>query len=488
MSVNPIVRDAAERLYNIANGIAQRGGEGSSDAEKLCGKILDALSVDREDLTRDAIRGIYSLLAIVSVATDEEFQQGEEIKQGLPDDLAEQINNDRRDNPGEPVKVIHLRTASEFDGSPMKFVWFPFVPAGEYSIMAAAGGSGKGMCACLLAAYISRGWPLPEETPCPDSLRAFPWSVPQNVLFISSEDTGNQIRARLGVSHADLDKVFVIPKDDAVGLDFSTETGLKSLAKLITRCDARLVIIDPVQAFIGGETDMNRAAKMRSILSGISHVAGDTNSGILLIAHTSKKAQETDLNGGILGSVETVNAARSVMCIMRDPEDEDPFTSRRLILHTKANNARLARSVRFEIHEEKRTVNGTEVIEAGGRFSDNLYSDVTKEVFEEAVRRRVTARELLAMKRHEETEFDDLLNMIREKAAEIRADGKTSASYRYEDVDQFVWAGKRPSDAINFVAYKVIGEGVALRAGIEVKRIVDGKQKQSRGFKITLTK
>ena len=143
MSVNPIVRDVAERLYNIANGIAQRGGEGSSDAEKLCGKILDALSVDREDLTRDAIRGIYSLLAIVSVATDEEFQQGEEIKQGLPDDLAEQINNDRRDNPGEPVKVIHLRTASEFDGSPMKFVWFPFVPAGEYSIMAAAGGNFK---------------------------------------------------------------------------------------------------------------------------------------------------------------------------------------------------------------------------------------------------------------------------------------------------------------------------------------------------------
>ena len=176
------------------------------------------------------------------------------------------------------------------------------------------------------------------------------------------------------------------------------------------------------------------------------------------------------------------------MCIMRDPEDENPFTARRLILHTKANNARLARSIRFEIHEEKRTVNGEEVVEAGGRFSDDLYSDVTKEVFEEAVRRRVTARELLAMKHHEETEFDDLVDAIREKADELRTAGKTSERYWYTDFDQFLWAGKRPADALNRVAYKVIGDGIALSAGITVKRIIDGRQKLSRGVKITLTK
>lgn len=488
MSVDAIVRDAAERLWKISGGIEERGGEGSADAARVRGALLDALSKDSDELVRDAIRGIYSMLAITTMATDEEYQQGKDVMTDLPDDLVEQISKDLKGNPGEPVKVVPLRTASEFDGAPMRFVWYPFIPCGEYSIMAAAGGSGKGMCACLLAAYISRGLPLPEDTPCPDSLRAFPWRIPQNVLFISSEDTGNQIRARLGVSHADLDRVFVVPKEEAAGLEFSTDSGLKVLEKLIKRSSARLVIIDPMQGFIGGETDMNRTTMMRTILAGISRVAGATNSGILLIAHTSKKAQETDLNGGILGSVETVNAARSVMCIMRDPEDENPFTARRLILHTKANNARLARSIRFEIHEEKRTVNGEEVVEAGGRFSDDLYSDVTKEVFEEAVRRRVTARELLAMKHHEETEFDDLVDAIREKADELRTAGKTSERYWYTDFDQFLWAGKRPADALNRVAYKVIGDGIALSAGITVKRIIDGRQKLSRGVKITLTK
>lgn len=488
MSIDPILRDQAKLLSTVIGGIADRGGEGSEDAARARDRLFGALGAEDRDQVRDAIRSIYSMLRMSSVATDEEYQRGAEIKLLLPEDIVAQIADDANENPGEVVKVIPLRTADQFDGSPMRFVWYPFIPCGEYSIMAAAGGSGKGMAACLISAYLSRGLPLPEDEPCPDSLRAFPYREPQNVLFISSEDTGGQIRARLGVSHADLSRVYVVPKDDAAGLDFSTGAGLRWLEKTIRDHAVRLVIVDPVQAFIGGETDMNRAAKMRTILSGISRVAGDTKSGILLIAHTSKKAQETDLNGGILGSVETVNAARSVMCIMRDPEDENPFTSKRLILHTKTNNSRLARSVRFEIQEERRIVNGEEVIEAGGRFADDLFSSVTKEIFEESVRRRVTARELLTMKRHEETEFDELLGVIRDKAEEIRSEGKTSSSYRYDEFDQFVWAGKRPADAIGRVAFKVIGEGIALRAGILVKRVIEGKQKQSKGFKITLTR
>lgn len=381
-----------------------------------------------------------------------------------------------------------LKTANEYEGKPMRFVWYPFIPCGEYTVMGAAGGSGKGMASCLIASYLSKGNPLPEDRPCPDSLRAFPYREPQTVLFISAEDTGNEIRSRLGVSHADLGKIYILDKDNSTRLDFSTETGLDYLRGYIEQCRARLVVIDPVQAFIGGETDMNRAAKMRTILSGFSHVAGETDCAILLIAHTNKRAQETDLNSGILGSVETVNASRSVIQILRDPEDDNPRTSSRLILHTKSNNASLGRSVRFEIKEQERLLDGVKVIEAGGRFADNLYSDVTKELFEEAVRRRVSARELMMMRKHEETELDDLMDELRERADKLRKEGKNSGLFRYDEFPQFVWAGKRPADAINRVAFKLIGEGIAVRGSVLVKRIENGKQKQSKGLRLTLTK
>lgn len=489
MSMNPFLRDTGERLLKLIAGISDRGGFYSDKAQMRRDDLENALNEENEALTEKAICGIYTLLTFADFATDEEFRLGEELKTLLPDDLQKRIDEARKDRPEEAGKVISLKTASQFSGNPMRYIWFPFIPCGEYSIMAAAGGSGKGMAACLIAAYISRGLPLPEDKPCPDTLRAFPWREPQNVLFISSEDTGDEIRNRLGVSHADLDRVYIADKDESLGLDFSTDSGLNVLKKMIQQAGgARFVVIDPVQAFIGGDTDMNRAAKMRTILSGISHVAGDTKSGILLIAHTSKKAQEIDLNGGILGSVETVNAARSVMHIMRDPEDENPFTTKRLILHTKVNNAQLARSIRFEIHEQERIVNGEKVIEAGGRFSEELYSDVTKSLFEESVRRRVTARELLALKRHEESEFDELTDIIREKADELRRTNKASAQFCYEEFDGYIWAGKRPADAIGRVAYKVIGDGIAIKAGILIKKTVDGRAKQSRGFKITLTR
>ena len=402
------------------------------------------------------------------------------------DDIEKQYDPDYTPA-SSPVRKKHIPVAANhFDGKPTRFVWYPFLPCGEYSVMAAAGGSGKGMCAALIAAYLSKGYDLPEDVKIPDNLRAFPYREPQNVLFISSEDTGNQISSRLRVSNADLNRVLIIPKEDSAGMDLSADGGLDELRELITGNSVRLTIIDPVQAFIGIDTNMNMTAKMRGILSGISKIAEETDSAVLLIAHTNKRGQETDLNSGILGSVETVNAARSVMYIMRDPEDENPFTSNRLILHTKSNHARLARSVRFEIAEKERDINGEKVKEAGGRFCEysRLYSDVTKELWEEATRRRVSARELLAMKKQEESKFDDLISLLKEKAEELRRDNKPSEQYPYSEFDSFVWSGKRPADAIGAVMYKLLGDGIIVKPGVLIHR----NGSQAKGLKITLKK
>lgn len=452
--------------------------------EDLLVAFADQESESAETYTKPIERFLRELLK-EDEYTPEEAEQFKEIieRRGLGNvlqEIADQL---------EGTSLPALKTAEEYESRPMRFVWYPFLPCGEYSVMAAAGGSGKGMCACLITAYLTSGVPLPEDKPCPDSLRAFPYREPQNVLFVSAEDTGSEIRGRLGVSHADLTRVYILDKDSSTGLDLSTEKGLEHLRRYIAQSKARLVVIDPVQAFIGGETDMNRAAKMRAILSGFSHVAGETDCGILLIAHTNKRPQDTDLNGGVLGSVETINASRSVMMILRDPEDEDPRTSLRLILHTKSNNAALGRSVRFEIAEQSREVNGEKVYEAGGRFTtDNLYSDVTKEVFEEAIRRKVSPQDLLRLKRYEATAYDDLTEALRERAEKLRAEGKKTALYFYDEIPRYMWNEKRPADALKLLQYDLLKEGIAVRGSQQIKRTEQGTEKKGKGFRLTLTK
>lgn len=379
------------------------------------------------------------------------------------------------------------KSAAEYEGKPTRFVWYPFLPCGEYSVLAAAGGSGKGMTACLIAAYLSRGLPLPEDKPCPDALRAFPYRQPVRSLFISSEDTGDQISARLIVSNADRSMIDIQGKDlpETAELDFSTESGAEVLREMIENAEARFVVIDPMQAFIGGETDMNRAAKMRGILARISKIAEETDSSILFIAHTNKRPQDMDLNSGVLGSVETVNAARSVMHVMRDPEhDGNKF---RLIVHGKANHAHLSKSVRFEIAIQDRIVNGEEIPVAGGRFAEDVFSDVTQELYVEAVRRKTSASELLKLKRYDETALDVLIESIRDEAEQLRKDGEATRSVLYDEFEDdhgvTVWAGKRPTDAVNAVSFKVIGDGIALKAGVSVHK----GEKRGRGFRITLT-
>lgn len=489
MSLNQQFRDAAEFIAGRVEEIIERGGEYTDQAQMYTDELWEALQAEDAGRLKKAVRGIFGLFRFADFGTQSEYLSCYEKREDLPEDLQAQIAADVREETPDEGQVLLSKTADQFTGNPMRFVWYPFIPCGEYAILGASGGSGKGMCACLIAAYLSHGYPLPEERPCPDALRAYPWEEPQDVLIISSEDTGDEIQNRLTVSRADLSRVHIIDKDHSAGLDLSTGAGLAALKKEIIEDGARLVIIDPMQAFIGGETDMNRAAKMRNILAGISHLAGATNCGIVLIAHTSKKLQETDLNGGILGSVETVNAARSVMCVMRDPEDEDPRTNKRLLIHTKANNARLGRSIRFEIIEEKRDIDGESVPVAGGRFADDLYSDVTKELFEESVRRRVSARELITMKKHEETELDELIDAIKDKADELRKEKKTTKVFPYDDFPSLSWAGKRPKDAIDKVKYKVIGAGIALAAPVDGQRKDEsGKPKHFKGVRITLTR
>ena len=62
------------------------------------------------------------------------------------------------------------------------------------------------------------------------------------------------------------------------------------IARAIRENNARLVIIDPVQAFLGADVDMNRANEVRPIFRSLGDIAQATGCAIVLIGHLNKAA------------------------------------------------------------------------------------------------------------------------------------------------------------------------------------------------------
>lgn len=78
---------------------------------------------------------------------------------------------------------------------------------------------------------------------------------------------------------------------------------MNELKKAIVENNARLVITDPIQAYLGADVDMNRANEVRPIFMRLGQVAQRTGCAILLIGHLNKAAGMQSLQRG-LGSID----------------------------------------------------------------------------------------------------------------------------------------------------------------------------------------
>ena len=106
------------------------------------------------------------------------------------------------------------KSAAEFGDDKTEFVWTPYIPIGDYTVLMADGGTGKTIFCCGIAATISRGEWLPSneaaETPSPS-----------NTLIISAEDRGELLKKRLIASGADLQRVYILDCMDSEGMNFT---------------------------------------------------------------------------------------------------------------------------------------------------------------------------------------------------------------------------------------------------------------------------
>ena len=230
----------------------------------------------------------------------------------------------------ETVEIIRM---SEVGTQAVEWLWEPYIPFGKVTIVQGNPGEGKTTFALRLAAACTTGGTLPGMKPLP----------PFQVIYQTAEDgLGDTVKPRLIEAAADLDRVLVI--DEAKReLTLSDER----IEKAIVQNGARLIILDPIQAYMGEKTDMNRANEVRPMFRRLADVAERTGCAVILIGHLNKAAGGQSAYRG-LGSIDFRAAARSVLLIGRVKREPNV----RVIVHDKSSLAPEGKPVAFCLDPE----------------------------------------------------------------------------------------------------------------------------------------
>ena len=233
---------------------------------------------------------------------------------------------------GEFVPMIRM---SDVEQTEVAFLWKPYIPFGKLTILHGDAGNGKTYLAMQLCAACTNKAGLPHM----EVLEPF------NVIYQTAEDgLGDTIKPRLIEAGADLEKVLVIDEGDDDPLTLADER----IEKAIRQNDARLLIIDPIQAFLGPNVDMNRANEVRPILRKIGDVAQRTGCAIVLIGHLNKATgQQSGYRG--LGSIDFTAGVRSVLVIGKSKDDPNV----RVLAHDKSSLAPAGTSLAFILGDEE---------------------------------------------------------------------------------------------------------------------------------------
>ncbi|WP_105305251.1 AAA family ATPase [Anaerolactibacter massiliensis] len=237
-----------------------------------------------------------------------------------------------KNDAGEFVPMIRM---SDVEQTEVAFLWKPYIPFGKLTILHGDAGNGKTYLAMQLCAACTNRSELPHMEV----------HEPFKVIYQTAEDgLGDTIKPRLIEAGADLEKVLVIDEGDDDPLTLADER----IEKAIRQNDARLLIIDPIQAFLGPNVDMNRANEVRPILRKIGDVAQRTGCAIVLIGHLNKATgQQSGYRG--LGSIDFTAGVRSVLVIGKSKDDPNV----RVLAHDKSSLAPAGTSLAFILGDEE---------------------------------------------------------------------------------------------------------------------------------------
>jgi len=199
-----------------------------------------------------------------------------------------------------PLKFIEM---NDIETKAVDWLWYPYIPFGKVSLINGDPGEGKTTFVLNLAAALTNAWKLPNDSSGRE---------PINVIYQTAEDgLADTIKPRLEHAGADCSRISVI--DDTVRPLTMTD---ERLSAAIAQKNAKLMVLDPIQAYLGADVDLNRANETRPIFTNLAKTAEETGCAIVLVGHMNKMSGIKAAYRG-LGSIDIQGAARSVLIVGR---------------------------------------------------------------------------------------------------------------------------------------------------------------------------
>ena len=377
---------------------------------------------------------LQAILACVENLLENNLSTEERVRDTFFDEVFPQLLEDKATSYYKPTP------ASEFTDGKTEFLWYPYLPVGDYTLLMAPGGTGKTVLSCGIASAVSTGKPLPEENNITRTA--------QTVLIISAEDGGSIYKKRLQASGADLNAIYILDREESYGMNISSR--FDDFKNTVEKNAPKLVILDPWHAFLGENINMNRVNVIRPVLQRLSNLAKQCDCSILLLSHIGKRSQGENINNAAIGSVDIVNASRSALYTIFDEDDEDG----RILVHTKSNYAPYGPSIKYRIEGDALIWNGI--------------SSITRQTMEEAARRRKTPAEI---DKEQAVKTAMNMNLVRAIMASVSDTELTRFTYKgfREKYGHNIFGLMQPTRAINAVSGLLSQNGYEVKAGFTVR-------------------
>ena len=229
---------------------------------------------------------------------------------------------------------------SEVEPEAIDWLWEPYIPRKKITLFEGDPASGKTYLLLAIAAAITRGYALPDQegrVGTPDPTRA------GNVLYITAEDgLADTIRVRADKVNADLTRLYVPRQPQSFSL-----AQPEILEAAMARFTPQMLVLDPIQAFLGAEVDMHRANEVRPLMTNVLALAIKHNCAMVAVRHWTKAPGARAKHRG-QGNVDFTASARSVLSIGESPEDEN----KRIMAHAKIQLSKLGTSLMFTITDD----------------------------------------------------------------------------------------------------------------------------------------
>ena len=247
--------------------------------------------------------------------------------------------DNRRDEPN--LKLINME---QVEVEKIDWLLYPFIPFGKVTIVQGDPGEGKTTMVLQIIAKLTKGEAVLPSGSDEPALEAKTVDLePVNVIYQTAEDgLGDTIKPRLLSAGADCSRVMVIDDNDQALTMMDAR-----LEEAIIRTKARLVVLDPIQGFLGTDVDMHRANEIRPLMKRVAVLAEKYHCAIILIGHMNKNSNGKSSYRG-LGSIDFQAAARSVLIVGRIKDEPEI----RVVCHVKSSLAPEGKSIAFRLDKD----------------------------------------------------------------------------------------------------------------------------------------